>query len=563
MSTSAPPRPVHVVAAETGSDRLLELMTALQAAGREARAHALPPGLVTAFGDEGAEERLRQELALAASAARTALAEDGIVVLADGRAGLVVPEMLRILMDEEGLGWDQAWAATAARTVARLGSAGDQPGPLWTVPLLEEVCPRHLEIVYEINRRHLEDVEARWPGDVDRRRNVSLFREGAVKRLRLGSLAIIGAGRAQVARPWEGSVGEILDQLNAVRDGALKPRPTQVSARRWLDDARPGLCEMLSLALGDRWRSEPEVLEELEKTAFDPAFRGAFRAERRASRERLGAFLQESQGLETDPEALVDLRVGTLDPRERLLLVVLGLVREHLRVTAGGWMPPAPRTVVIAREAGPRGPDVERVLALARAVADVINEDPRARPVLRVAVLPDCPDACVGLLAAAADLSNQSSTAGSGAAGTEALGLAVGGAVTLGTRDGTVREIEAAVGTENLFLFGLGPHEARAWRDGGVYRPRDVYTIDPLLRRTLDELVSTRYAPEPGAHDWVRDSLLDESDPWLVLASFGEYVHRQDEALAEFADPRAFTEKAILTVARCRRFWTRPLEIDP
>jgi starch phosphorylase len=271
--------------------------------------------------------------------------------------------------------------------------------------------------------------------------------------------------------------------------------------------------------------------------------------------------------LETDPEALVDVRLGSLRGRERLLLGVLGLVREHLRITAGGWTPPAPRTVVIAREEGPMGPRVERRLEAARAVARVINDDERARAVLRVAVLPEASPATGHLLAAAADISNQPGTAGSGAAGARALGFAVNGAVTLGTRDGTVREIEHAVGTENLFLFGLGPLEARAWRDGRVYRPKDVYAIDPLVRRALDELLSERYAPEPGALDWgaldwVREWLLDENDPWLVLADFGEYVHRQDEALAEFADPRTFTEKAILTLGRSRRFWADSLELD-
>jgi starch phosphorylase len=201
-------------------------------------------------------------------------------------------------------------------------------------------------------------------------------------------------------------------------------------------------------------------------------------------------------------------------------------------------------------------------LNVAQAVADVINRDESARDVLRVAVLPECSESTVHLLAAAADLSNQPGTAGSGSAGVRALGLALNGAVTLGTRDGTVREVEEAVGVENLFLFGLGPLEARAWRDGRVYRPRDVYALDPLLRRVLDELTSPRYEPQPGAHAWLRESLLDENDPWLVLASFGEYVHRQDEALAEFSDPRTFTEKAILTLARCRRFWIDSLELE-
>lgn len=553
-------RPVHVVAGEAGSDRAAELTEALRVDGRTVQTHVLALGASA----EDAEERgrLRRELTLAEGAVEAALADDGLLLLADGRAGLAIPAMMEVLLDERGVGWDEAWARVREATLARLGSPGDQPGPLWPVALLQEECPRTLEILFEVNRRHLDEAEKRWPGNVDRRRNVSLFREGEVKRLRPGVLTIVGAGRAGVARPWEGPAGEILADLNDLRDGALRPRPTRVSARRWLDEGNPAVSDVLSLALGDRWGSEPETLTELEKLAFEPAFRGAFRSARRVNRERLAGHLREGLGLETDPDALVDVRLGSLDERERLLLVVLGLVREHLRITAGGWMPPAPRTVVIAREAGPTDPRSERALRVASAVADVINRDPRARSALRVAVLPECTGPVVQLLAAAADLSNQAGTAGSGAAGARALGFAEGGAVTLGTRDGTVREIEEAVGAENLFLFGLGPLEARAWRDGRVYRPRDVYALDPLVRGSLDELVSPRYAPKAGSHDWVRAALLDEADPWLVLADFGAYVHRQDEALAEFADPRTFTEKAILTLARCRRFWAGPPDLD-
>jgi starch phosphorylase len=214
----------------------------------------------------------------------------------------------------------------------------------------------------------------------------------------------------------------------------------------------------------------------------------------------------------------------------------------------------------VAEAAGPSG---ERLVRLLRCVADVVNRDERARKALRVAVLPACDEETMRLVAAAADLSNQPGTAGSGAAGARALALAANGAVTLGTRDGTGRELEEAVGAENLFLFGLGPLETHAWREGRVYRPQDVYTLDPLVRLSLDALVGARYAPAPGAFDWVRQELLDQQDPWLVVADLGSYLHRQDEALAEFADPRAFTEKAILTLARARRFWVDRLELKP
>ena len=562
MTVDTVTRPVHVVAGEPGSDRVPEIVSTLRSRNRAVHSHALTPGLLLDAREDEQREDLRRELALAGRAAAAALADEGFVLLADGRAALVTPELMRVLLDEQGMAWEEAWARARGMTRARLGSPGDQPAPLWPTALLQEECPRLLEILYEINRRHLDEVEARWPDDVDRRRNVSLFREGEVKRLRLGALAILASSRAEVAPPWEGPAGEILAGLSECCGDALRARPTPVSPRRWLHEANSSLSNVLTLAFGDRWAEDPAVLDGLETLAYEPAFRGAFRKARRSNRLRLAALLRESTGLEMDPEALVDVKLGAMRGCERVPLVLLGLVREHLRVTAGGWTPPAPRTVIIARDEGAAGPGTDRILAVAQTVAETINRDPRAHSVLRVAVLPDCTESAARTLAAGADLSNQPGTAGSGAAGARALGFALNGAVTLGTRDGTVRELEDAVGTENLFLFGLGPLEARAWRDGGVYRPQDVYALDPLLRRVLDELVSPRYEPQPGAHHWLRESLLDESDPWLVLASFGEYVHRQDEALAEFADPRTFTEKAILTVARCRRFWSDALELD-
>jgi len=562
VSVESVVRPVHVVAGEQGSDRVAEMTSGLHASGHAVFTHALSTDPLLDLSREGDRERLRRELVLVGEAARGALADDGIILLADGRASLAVPEMMRVLLDDRGMGWEDAWERVRATTHARLASPGDQPGPLWPVALLQEECPRLLEILFEINRRHLDEVETRWPGDLERRRNVSLFREGEIKRLRVGALAILGAGRSDVAQPWEGPAGEIMADLSEVRGDALRAQPTPVGVGRWLLETNPSLCAALTLALGERWTRDPESLDALETLAYEPAFRGAFRKARRSNRLRLAELLRDRAGLEVDPESLVDVKLGGFRAPERVPLVLLGLIREHLRITAGGWTPPAPRTVVIARDAGAAGPETDRVLAVAVSVAAAINGDPAARSVLRVAVLPACTEEASRTLVAAADLSNQPGTAGSGAAGVRALGLAVNGAVTLGTRDGTVRELEQAVGPENLFLFGLGPFEARAWRDGRVYRPQDVYALDPLLRRVLDELASSRYEPEPGAHGWLRESLLDESDPWLVLASFGEYVHRQDEALAEFADPRTFTEKAILTVARCRRFWSDALELD-
>ena len=546
-------RVVHVFASEAGLETADELVPALQAAGRVVHEHKLPPAPDVAEDDAA---RLRAELLLASEAVRAAEADGGELLLADERGALVVPERMRLLLDERGLGWDEAWARTLGSTVSRFGCpAGEPSRPFWRVAFLEAEKPRLLEILFEINKRQLERVEERWPGDGGRRRRLSLFREGESRRLRLGQLAIVGSRQAFVAPPWEGPAGEILADLEALVGPALEARATPVFAQSLVEQGNPPLAELLTLTLGSAWAEDPESFARLETLAFEAPFRGAFRKARRANRERLGAYLRATTGVDLDPDSLVDVRLGLFAAQERPLLSALGLVREHLRLAAGGWTPPSPRSVVLARVDAGQGAEDTRLFGLLAAVADAINGDERVRKALRVFVLPRCDAAAVRLLLAGADLANEPATAGSGATGARALRFAASGAVMLGTRDGTLRELQAVVGVDNLFLFGLGPLETHAWREGRVYRPQDVYAIDPLVRLALDALVGPRYAPAPGGFDWAKQALFDVRDPWLVLADLGAYVHRQDEALAEFADPRTFTEKAILTLARTRRFW--------
>jgi starch phosphorylase len=545
-------RVVRVLAAEAGLETANELVPALRAAGHVVHEHKLPPAPDVAEDDAA---RRHAELALATEAVRAAEADGSRLLLTDVRGALVIPERMRLLLDERGLGWDEAWARTTSSTVSRFGCpAGEPSRPFWHLAFLEAEQPRLLEILFEINRRHLEQVETHFPGDGGRRRRLSLFREGEGRRLRLGQLAIVGSSQTFVAAPWEGPAGEILADFEALVGPALEARATPVFARRIVVDGNPPLAELLTLTLGSDWAEDPESFVRLETLAFESSFRGAFRKARRANRERLGAYLRATAGVGLDPDSLVDVRLGLFAAQERPLLSALGLVREHLRLAAGGWTPPSPRTVVLARVGEGQGGDA-RLIGLLGAVADAINGDERVRKALRVVVVPRCDAAAVRLLVAGADLANEPATAGSGATGARALGFAASGAVMLGTRDGTLRELAAAVGADNLFLFGLGPLETHAWREGRVYRPQDVYAIDPLVRLSLDALVGSRYAPAPGAFDWAKQALFDVRDPWLVLADLGAYVHRQDEALAEFADPRTFTEKAILTLARTRHFW--------
>ena len=344
---TAESRSVHVLAAEAGLETADELVPALQASGRLVHEHRLPPAPDVAEDDAA---RLRAELALAATAVRAAEADGGRLLLADVRGALVIPERMRVLLDEQGLGWDEAWARTRASTASRFGCPGSEPSrPFWHVAFLESEEPRLLEILYEINRRHLDAVEALWPGDGGRRRRLSLFREGEGRRLRLGHLALVGSSRAFVAPPWEGPAGEILADFAALHGPALEASATPVFARRFVQEANPPLAELLTLTLGSTWPDDPGSFKRLETLAFESPFRGAFRKARRANRERLGAYLREAAGALLDPDSLVDVRLGLFAAQERPLLSALGLVREHLRLAAGGWTPPAPRTVVLAR----------------------------------------------------------------------------------------------------------------------------------------------------------------------------------------------------------------------
>ena len=445
---------------------------------------------------------------------RAALADGGTLLLADERGALAMAEMMRVRLDEQGLGWDEAWARTRAATVSRFGSPTSQPRrPFW-LGFLEQEEPRLIEILYEINRRHLDEVERRWPGDGERRRRLSLFREGEARRLRPGPLAVIGlgtrrrgdalgrAGRRDARRP-----------RRPARQGAARAADA-VFARRWLAEGNPPLAELLAQTLGAALGERSGALRAARDAGLRRLLPRRVPQVRRANRERLAARLREAAGVETDPDALVDVRLGLLAGHERPLL----------NVARPGARAPAPHR---RRLDPPRSADASSSPAWPRPKTRAASGSsayctPWPTPSTATSARArrsgsrSCPRATTrpgGSWPRAPTSSNQPGTAGSGAAGARALGLAVNGAVTLGTRDGTVCELEAAVGAENLFLFGLGPLETHAWREGRVYRPQDVYAIDPLVRLSLDALASSRYAPTPGAFDWVKDELFDPQRP--------------------------------------------------
>ena len=448
-----------------------------------------------------------------AAAARDALESGGLLLIADERGALVVPELLRLLLDERGLGWDEAWNAVSGATFARLGCPKNEPArPFWTAEFLEAEQPRLLEILYEVNRRHLEEVEARWP----RRRRapaaaLALPRGATTKRLRTGILAVLASRRADVATPWEGPIGAALGDLAVLRSRALHARPTPVFARVMDRRGQPRAGLAADRGAGRRLAERPGAAPRPHSRSA-PSTPGSARPSRPPAAppaRRLSALLQARGFAALDPGSLVDVRLCDETPHGRTVAQRArgGARAPAAHAPAAGRRPPRARWCW----PGPSSPGLRRWWRPSRTRSRTTS---RARPWLRVVVLPDCDSETRRVAAAAADLSNQPGAAGSGAAGTRALALAMGGALTLGTLNGSVRELQHAVGAREPV-----PVRPRSRRDARLARGPCLPAAGRLRARSAgaargrQRCSRSRYPPDGSAFVWLKPELLDPRRP--------------------------------------------------
>lgn len=483
------------------------------------------------------------------------LPEKVAVQLNDTHPSIGVAELMRLLLDDHRLPWDQAWRICVGTFAYTNHTLLPEALETWPVALFERLLPRHLEIIYEINRRFLDDVRHAHPGDADLARRVSLIGEEGEKRVRMAHLAFVGSHCVNgVARLHTDLMkAGIFADLHRLFPGRIVNRTNGITPRRWLNQANPGLAAAITGRIGPAWVTDLERLRALVPLAEDAGFRDEVRRLKRAARQRLGAFVGERLDAPLDPDSLFDVQVKRIHEYKRQLLNVLHVVSRYAALRDGADVPP--RTVILAGKAAPGYARAKAIIRLICDVADVVNRDPRTRDRLRLVFVPDYNVSVAEVIMPAADLSQQISTAGTEASGTGNMKLALNGALTIGTRDGANIEIAEEVGEENLFFFGLTADQvARMTREG--YDPKVFVASDPRLRRALDMIGGGFFSPgDPDRHRAIVDALTTGGDRFFLCADYGAYMATQETAERLFADdPDGWTTRSILTTARMGKF---------
>ena len=473
----------------------------------------------------------------------------------DTHPALTVAELMRILIDEKNLEWEEAWETAQATLAYTNHTLLPEALEKWPVSLLEHVLPRHLQIIYEINRRFLERAAASYPGDQDRLSRVSLIEESTPKQVRMANLAIVGSHSINGVAAIHTQLLEtsLVPDFYRLWPERFNSKTNGITQRRWLLAANPALADLIRGAIGEGWITDLSQLRGLEKCAGDAGFQDQFLRVKRANKERLAKIIRDSSRIKPDLESLFDIQAKRIHIYKRQLLNVLHIIHEYLSLVEDGRPPAVPRTYVFAGKSAPGYWMAKQVIKLIHNVSRVVNNDARASHWMKVAFVPDYRVSLAEKIIPAADLSEQISTAGTEASGTGNMKFALNGALTIGTMDGANIEIREEVGPENIFIFGLKANEVQALRH--AYRPREYNDRDPRIRRVVDALQSNLFCrDEPDLFAWIYRMLMDGSDSFLHLADFGSYLNVQEQAARAFENPSAWARMAILNVARMGKF---------
>jgi starch phosphorylase len=478
------------------------------------------------------------------------------IQLNDTHPAIAVPELLRILVDEQGVEWERAWEI--GRAVFGYTNHTLLPEALerWPLELFGRVLPRHLEIIFELNGRFLAEVRRDGRFDEESVARMSIIEEGTPKQVRMANLAVIGSHSVNgvAALHTELLKSELFHDFHRLWPGRFNNKTNGVTPRRWVLQANPELSSALNEVLGPGWATDAGELRRLELLVEDEAFRRRFREIKRSNKERLAEIVLREDGVELDVEAVFDVQVKRIHEYKRQLLNVLHIVHQYLRMKADPSYRPLPRAYLFGGKAAPGYAMAKWTIKLVNAVADVVNHDKDVSGRMKVVFLRNYRVSLAERIFPAADVSEQISTAGKEASGTGNMKFAMNGALTIGTLDGANVEIRDAVGHENFFLFGLTVPEVRELRRRG-YNPWEVYRADPRLKAVIDAISSGVFSPgEPRLFQAVVDSLLNGGDPYLVLADFAAYVEAQERVSRAYLDYEGWTRKAILNVARTGDF---------
>jgi len=477
------------------------------------------------------------------------------VQLNDTHPSIGVAELMRLLVDERGLGWDEAWGITVQTFGYTNHTLLPEALETWPLPLFQDSLPRHLEIIHEINRRFLEEVRGRHPGDEARLARMSIIGEEGGKRVRMAHLATVGSHAVNGVAALHSDLlkASVLKDFNELWPERFSNKTNGVTPRRFLALSNPGLRALLDRTLGEGWLTDLGRLRGLEPHADDPAFRREWRAVKEANKRRLAEYVRVHTGVELDPTWLFDIQVKRIHEYKRQHLNMLHVVTLYHRLKQDPTLDVPPRAFIFGGKAAPGYFMAKRIIKLINAVAETVNADPEVNTRMKVAFVPNFNVQSAHLIYPAADLSEQISTSGKEASGTGNMKFMLNGALTIGTLDGANVEIREEAGAENFFLFGLTAEEvARVKREG--YRPGDHVAGNDELRAVL-ELIGTGHFAR-GDAEVLRPVVenLTRSDPFLVLADYAAYVACQERVSAAWRDADHWTRMSILNTARSGKF---------
>lgn len=519
--------------------------------------------------ENGKELRLKQQYFLASASLQDILrhwvaqhgndfsqfAEKNCFQLNDTHPTCAVPELMRLLMDEHDLSWDEAWKITSQTVAYTNHTLLPEALERWSVNMFGRLLPRLLEIVYEINARFLAEVAQRWPGDNERQARMSIIEEGTEKQVRMAYLAVVASMSVNGVAELHSRLLQqhLFHDFYELWPHKFNNKTNGVTPRRWMASSNPLLAKLITDTIGPDWVTDTTQLRKLAPYADDAKFREKWRAVKQDNKARLAEMVLQDCGVEFPANALFDIQVKRIHEYKRQLLNVLHVIHLYDRLKRGERDGITPRCVLIGGKAAPGYAMAKRIIKLVNAVAKVINEDPACDGLLKLVFFPDYRVSAMEIICPGADLSEQISTAGKEASGTGNMKFMMNGAMTIGTLDGANIEILEEVGEENFFLFGLNAEEVEATR--GRYNPDAIIAADEDLSRVMHLLESSHFNLfEPGIFDPIIASIRSPHDPWLTAADFRSYVDAQHRAAQAYIDRENWTRMSILNSATSGKF---------
>ena len=478
------------------------------------------------------------------------------IQLNDTHPAVAIVELMHLLHDEYELPWDEAWSIVTRTFAYTNHTLLPEALERWSVGLFQKVLPRHLQIIFEINKRFLETVEAKWPGDVEKKRRLSLIEEGGSQMVRMANLSVVGSHSVNGVAALHTQLlkSDLFPEFDQLYPGKFNNKTNGITPRRWLLACNPRLSDLITSRIGHGWARDLDQLRALEQWADDPQFQGEFMAVKHANKAFLANIIKNDCGVDVDPSALFDVQIKRLHEYKRQHLNLLHILALYRRILQNPEAAVTPRVFIFAAKAAPGYDMAKLIIKAINAVGSKINSDPRIGGKLKVVFLPNYRVSLAQRIVPAADLSEQISTAGKEASGTGNMKLALNGALTIGTLDGANVEIGEEVGDDNIFIFGNTVEQVNAlWAKG--YNPADFLNANEELRAVVDWVGSNYFTPDenPGVLSPLSDNLIHH-DPFLCLADFDSYSEAQKRVSAAFLDKPRWAKMAILNTARVGKF---------